>query len=285
MTATTLSPSGRHRDAAVPPGVHRQTLGRAIAAEWIKLRTLRSTWIWMSALLLILVGFGALGAAMSSGSAEDPAGAGGGALHGTDPLSTVLMGANFAILVAVVLGSLAGAREYSSRMIAASVTAVPRRWQVVVSKSVVFAAVTGVTAVIGVLGAFWVGMQILSASDAATVALTDDGVLRQVLGMAAYITAVGLISLGMGVLLRSVAGSIGAVVAGVMILPPLATALLPESWDVVLKYLPSSAGAAFTTAQGAGGEVLGVAAGVAVLAAWVAVALAGATISITRRDV
>lgn len=285
MTAITVTTPGRHRNGTVPPGPRRQTLGRAIAAEWIKIRTLRSTWIWMGALLLVLVGFGALAAAMSSGSVEDPATGGGGPFQGTDPLSTVLSGATFAVLVVGVLGSLAGAREYSSRMIAASVAAVPRRWQVVFSKSVVFAAVTAVTAGIGVLGAFWVGMGILSANDAATVALTDGDVLRQLLGMAGYITAIGLISLGLGILLRSVAGSIGAIVAGVMVLPPLADALLPESWDAVLQYLPSSAGAAFTAVQRAGTEVLSVGAGVAVLVAWVVATLGGAMVSITRRDV
>ena len=274
------------RQASRSGGVaKRQTLGRAIAAEWIKLRTLRSTWIGLGSVLLVLVGFGALAAAMSTGSVEGPDGGGGGPFEGAGPLSTVLAGADFAVLLVGVLGSLAGAREYSSRMIAASVAAVPRRWQVVVSKSVVFGVVAAVTGIVGVLGAFWVGMAVLSGSDAATVALTDDGVLRELLGMAGYITAIGLLGLALGVLLRSVAGSIGGVVAGVMILPALAGALLPDSWDAVLKYFPSSAGAAFTTVQGAGAEVLGAGAGAAVLVAWVVVAVGGAVVAITRRDV
>jgi hypothetical protein len=194
------------------------------------------------------------------------------------------MGANFAVLLVGILGALAGAREYGSRMIAATVAAVPRRWQVVVSKAAVFTGVTLVVAVIGVLGAFVVGMSVLAGGDAATVALTDDGVLRQVLGMAAYVTAVGLIGLGLGILLRSVAGSIGAVVAAFMVLPPLAGALLPDSWDPILAYLPSSAAAAFTAVQAAGTEVLGAGAGALVLATWVAVTVGAAIVSITRRD-
>ena len=283
--ATTAPEPGRHRGGPSVDGSHRQTLRRAVAAEWIKLRTLRSTWVGMGAVVLVLVGFGALAAAVSSGSVAGPSDGGGGPFGGTGPVSTVLTGADFAVLLVGVLGSLAGAREYGSRMIAASVAAVPRRWQVVVSKAVVFAAVALVTALVGVLGAFWVGMGILSGSDAATVALTDDGVLRQVLGMAGYITAVGLVGLGLGILLRSVAGSIGAVVAGVMILPALAGALLPESWDAVLQYLPSSAAASFTTVMGAGDEVLSAGAGAAVLVAWVVAVLGGAIATITRRDV
>jgi ABC-2 type transport system permease protein len=265
-------------------GSRRQTFRRAMAVEWIKIRTLRSTWVGMGSVILMLVGFGALAAAMTTGTVEGPADAG-GPFGAGDPVSTVLTGANFAVLVVGVLGSLSGAREYSSRMIVASVAAVPRRWHVVVSKAVVFGAVTAVTALVGVLGAFWLGMAVLSGSDAGTVALSDDGVLRQVLGMAGYIAAIGLIGLGLGILLRSVAGSISVVVAAVMIVPTLAGVLLPSSWDALLKYLPSSAGAAFTTVQGAGTEVLAAGAGTAVLAAWVIATLAGAIVSITRRDV
>ena len=111
---------------------HHQTLGRATRSEWIKLRTLGSTWIGMGAVVLLLVGLGAIAAAVSTGSVttqED-----GGGFGNRDPLSTVLTGADFAVLLVGVLGALAGAREYGSRMISATVAAVPRRWQVLVSQ-------------------------------------------------------------------------------------------------------------------------------------------------------
>ncbi|WP_024286076.1 ABC transporter permease [Cellulomonas sp. KRMCY2] len=291
MTATTLAAPAAAVGAASRPSdattVRRQTLGTAIRSEWVKLRTLRSTWVGLGSTLLVLVGFGAIAAAVSTGSVATPEGGGGGGgpFGGSDPVSTVLMGANFAVLLMGILGALAGAREYGSRMIAATVAAVPRRWQVVVAKATVFTGVSLAVSVIGVLAAFTAGMGVLSGGDAATVALTDDGVLRQVLGMAGYITAVGLIGMGLGILLRSVAGSIGAVVAVFMVLPPLAGALLPDSWDPILQYLPGSAAAAFTTVRAAGTEVLGAGAGAVVLAAWVLVALGGAVVAITRRDV
>jgi ABC-2 type transport system permease protein len=170
-------------------------------------------------------------------------------------------------------------------MISATIAAVPRRWQVVVAKAVVLTGVVLPTALIGVLAAFGVGMGILSAGDGATVALTDDGVLRAVLRMAGYITAIALIGLGLGMLLRSVAGSIGILIAGVMVLPALAGALLPASLDSVLQYLPSSAAASFTTVTGAGDSVLGATAGALVLAAWVIAALGASVLTITRRDI
>ena len=170
-------------------------------------------------------------------------------------------------------------------MITVTIAAVPWRWQVVVSKAVVLTAVVLPTAVIGVLAVFAVGMGILSAGDGATVALTDAGVLRSLLGMAGYLTAIVLIGLGLGIVLRSVASSIGVLIAGVMVLPALAGALLPASLDAVLQYLPSSAAAAFTTVTGAGDQVLAATAGALVLATWVAVALGASVLAITRRDV
>ena len=281
IAPTALESTSRHTEPTTT--THRQTLGRAIRSEWIKLRTLRSTWIGMGALVVLLVGLGAIAAAVSTGSvttSED-----GGGFANSDPLRTVLTGDFAAVLLVGVLGALAGASEYGSRMISVTIAAVPRRWQVVVSKAVVLTAVVLPTALLGVLATFGVGMGILSAGDSATVALTDEGVLRSVLGMAGYLTAVALMGLGLGILLRSVASSIGVLLGGVMVLPTIAGALLPASLDSVLKFLPSSAGAAFTTVTGAGDEVLSPTAGALVLVAWVALALGASVLAITRRDV
>jgi len=280
MTTTTSS-SVQVGARSTPPG--RQTLARALAFEWLKARTLRATWIGMGFILVVLLGFGALAAAMSTGSVAAPEG--GGPPSADGPLATVLTGADFAVLIAGVLGSVAGAREYGSRMIAATVAAVPRRWQVVVSKAAVFGGLTLVTSALGVLLAYLVGMRILDASDAPTVSLADSGVVREMFGMAAYITAIALIGVGLGIVLRSVASSIGAVVAGVIILPALAGALLPDSWDPVLQYFPSSAAAGFTTVLPAGDETLSAIAGALTLLGWVLVALGAAAVTVTRRDV
>ena len=235
-TTTALKSTSRRTEPTTT--THRQTLGRAIGSEWIKLRTLRSTWIGMGALVLLWVGLGAIASAVSTGSVTT--GEEGGGFVSGDPLRTVLTADFAAVLLVGVLGAQAGAREYGSRMILATIAAVPRRWQVVVAKVIVLTGVVLPTALIGVLAAFGVGMAILSAGDKATVALTDDDVLRSVLGMAGYLTAVALMGLGLGVLLRSVAGSIGVLIGGVMVLPTLAGALLPASLDSVLKFLPSN---------------------------------------------
>jgi ABC-2 type transport system permease protein len=282
---TTLERPPQHLKATTTH-TRSQTLGRAIHAEWIKIRSLRGTWIGMASVVIVMIGFGAIAAAVSSGSIAAPDDASGpGPFGGGGPLSTVLTGSTFAVLLIGVLGSLAGAREYSSRMISATVAAVPRRWQVVVAKTAALSFVVVPTALVGVLGSYAAGMGILSANGAPTVSLTDDGVLTSLIGMAGYITAIALLGLGLGILLRSVAGSIGAVVGGIMILPSIAGALLPDSWDTILRFLPSSAASSFTEVAAAGNSTLGAGAGVAVLVAWVAAALGAAMVTMHRRDV
>jgi ABC-type transport system involved in multi-copper enzyme maturation permease subunit len=238
----------------------------------------------LAAFVGVLVGFGAIAAAVSTGSVTTPDG-GGPQVSGSDPLGTVLTGAQFGVLLLGVLGCLAGAREYASRMITATVAAVPRRWQVVVAKAATLTAVVVPAALAASFAAFGVGMSILSANDAATVSLAEDGVLLSVVGMAGYLTAIALLGLALGVLLRSVASSIAMLIAGVLILPGIAGALLPDSWDTVLQYLPTQAAASFTAVGSSSEATLGSTAGAIVLAAWVVVALVGAVVSITKRDV
>ncbi|MBT2276279.1 hypothetical protein [Rhodococcus qingshengii] len=239
----------------------------------------------MAATMLVLVGFGAISAAVSTGSITGAEEGGGPGFGGTDPLSIVLTGANFAVLLLGVLGCLAGAREYGSGLITSTVAAVPRRWQVVVAKVAALAAVVLPSALIGVFLAFGAGMATLSMGGGPTISLGDEDVLRSLTGMAFYLTSLAVIGLGLGVLLRSTAGSIGALVAGILILPTIAAGLLPDSWDIVLQYLPSSAAAGFTAVMSTGTEVLGPAAGVLVLVGWVTIVLGVATTMIIRRDV
>ncbi|HEX6351516.1 ABC transporter permease [Actinophytocola sp.] len=283
---TTLERSTRPAERAAT-ATHPQTFGRAVRAEWIKIRSLRSTWIGMASVALVMIAFGAIAAAASTGSISPEGGPGGGGdpFGGSGPLATVLTGSTFAVLLIGVLGSLAGAREYSSRMITATVAAVPRRWQVVIAKTVALTSVAIPTAAIGVLGAYGAGMSILSANDSPTVSLTDDGVLTSLVGMVGYITAIALLGLGLGILLRNTAGSIGALVGGILILPNIAGALLPDSWDTILRFLPSSAAASFTEVGAAGGSTLSAGAGVTVLCAWVVVVIGAAVLTIRGKDV
>lgn len=258
---------------------------RALRAEWIKLRTLRSTWITAAATLLVIIGVGALAALMSSGELAPPGGAPAGGPGGaaTGPLSTVLAGANPALLVVAVMGSIVGAREFATGMIRTSLAAVPSRLPVLGGKLLSFAAIMVPTVVAGVVAAFSLGMNLLNADHAATVAWGDPGVARAILGTAYYIVGLGLIGVALGTLLRNTAAAIATVLGAVLFLPALASALLPDSGDEVLKYLPSNAGSSFTTTIDTASS-LSPTAGAVVFTTWIAVAIAAATGALLQRD-
>ena len=245
MSAATLNPPTVRTPAITAA---RTTTPRVIRSEWIKLRTLRSTWLTIGGMLFAIIAFGLISALTASGQVEVTAGQGGPpGFAGTDPVSTVLAGANFAVLIVAVLGAIIGAREYSTGMIRTTLAAVPKRLPVLWGKLTTFVVVVAPVALVGVLVSFFGGMAILDAGGAATVAWSDDGVARAVLGTAAYLVGLGVIGVALGILLRSTAAAIGTVIGAILFVPTLASALLPDSWDDILKYLPSNAGQAFTS--------------------------------------
>jgi ABC-2 type transport system permease protein len=281
MSAATLTPAAVRTHATTAA---RTTTPRVIRSEWIKMRTLRSTWLTVGGIFFALIAFGLISALTASGQVEVTAGDGGPpAFGGTDPVSTVLSGANFAVLIVAVLGAIVGAREYSTGMIRTTLAAVPKRLPVLWGKLTTFVGVLAPVALVGVLVSFFAGMAILDAGGAATVSWSDDGVARAVIGTAVYLVGLGVIGVALGILLRSTAGGIGTVIGAVLFVPTLASALLPDSWDGVLKYLPSNAGQAFTSLS-PGDTLLSPGAGMAVFAGWVVLAIVGAAIALKRRD-
>lgn len=260
---------------------HSTSLVRVLNSEWIKMRTLRSTWITLVAIVLVIIAFGLISAMVSSGRISTQ---GGGPPRSLGPLSLVLAGANLAVLIVAVMGAIVGAREFSTGMIRATFSAVPKRLPVLWSKLIVFTVVVLPIVAVSVAAVFFLGMRVLSGAGAATVAWSDDGVARSVLGTAFYIAGLGIIGLAIGVLLRTTAASIGVVIGAVIFLPALASALLPDSWDGVLKYLPSNSATAFTGGSETGATLLTPGTGLMVFTAWIVLAIVGSAIVLTRRD-
>jgi ABC-type transport system involved in multi-copper enzyme maturation permease subunit len=235
-------------------------------------------------MLFALIVFGLISALTASGQVEvTGAQRGPQGFVGDNPVSTVLAGANFAVLIVAVFGAIIGAREYSTGMIRTTLAAVPKRLPVLWGKLTNFVFLVAPVALVGILVSFFGGMAILDAGDAGTVTWSDDGVARAVLGTGAYLIGLGVIGLALGILLRTTAGGIGTVIGAVLFIPALASALLPDSWDGALKYLPSNAGQAFTSIN-PGDTLLSPGIGAAVFAAWVLIAVVGAAVALKRRD-
>lgn len=280
--ATSDAPTMPTGAVATRPGASRLTLWHVLRSEWIKLWSVRSTTTMLVVVVGVLIGFGALAAAMSTGEVTTADGDGGPGRFASDPFSLVMTGLTFAVLLVGTLGALVGAREFTSGMIRTSVAAVPRRLAVLGAKAVTLTVALLPAVLVGVLGAFWIGMSLLSSGGAETVTLGEAG--WAAVGTVAYLLGVGLLGLSLGFLFRSMAGSISTLVGGLLILPGIIGALLPDSWSGVLKYLPSNAASSFDSIT-VPTDMLPVGAAVAVFLAWLVLALGSAGYVFRSRDV
>lgn len=262
----------------------RVTLRRVVVSEWVKLRSLRSSRYTLLAAVVVVIGFALLAAGFTSGAIEGRDGGGGRGRPPMDGTAISLAGVTLGQMISGTLGVLVMASEYSTGMIRSSLSAVPRRLPVLWAKAIVLAGVTLALMTAAVLTAF-VGAQALLAGTGQEVALGGDGVLRSLLGAALYLAGVGVLGVALGALLRSTAAAITTLFVVLLVVPGLIGLVLPQAWaDAVGPYLPSNAGQAFLAASPTGQDLLAPGAGLAVFAAYVAVLLAAAAVSLARRD-
>jgi ABC-2 type transport system permease protein len=249
-------------------------------SEWTKLFSLRSTRWSLLATVVLTIGLPALFATVVSSHWSTMRPAERAQRH---PLDIALAGVNLSQLAIAVLGVLVITGEYSTGMIRASFSAVPKRLPVLWAKLAVFALVTFVIAVPSVLAAFFASQAILGRHDILQTSLSDPGVARAVLGGALYLTLVGAFALAIGALVRNTAGGISLFAALFFVVPPLMF-LLPSSWRTAINpYLPSEAGRAiFSLTHGS--DMLAPGPGLALFAAYVVVATAVAAVLLVRRD-
>lgn len=250
---------------------------RVISSEWVKLRTLRSSWITMgcavAALALLGLLIGIITNANWATMDRDR-------IAGFNPVDTSLAGVNFAQLAVAVLGVLVISGEYSTGMIRSSLGAVPRRLPVLWGKLLVFGAATLVLMEIAAFGAFWLGQAALAGHG---TTISAPGALRAVIGTGLYLTVVAVLSVALGFIIRSTAGGISAVIGLLLVLPGIMN-ILPQSWQThISPYLPSNAGAAVFTQHPDPGT-LAPWTGFAVFCLYTAVAVVISAVLLNRRN-
>jgi len=212
----------------------RVTQARVLLSEWTKFRSLRSTVSTLLSAVVLLIGLGAMFAAISASQSA-------GFEPGATAISRSLIGTFFAQLAVGVLGVLLITGEYSTGMIRSSLTVVPSRLPMLWGKLAVFAVTVFVTMLTASVTSFFVAQALLGEQHNAS--LSDPGALRSVVGAALYVTVAGLTAVALGALLRNTAAAITTFVAVFFVIPPL-TQLLPASLtDHFVQYLPSNAGA------------------------------------------
>lgn len=263
------------------PGAERLTAPRVVRSEWIKFRSLRSTWYSLLAALLIIDGLGTLFSALHAHRMES--GGPGVRIIGFDATQVSLRGVFLGQLAIGVLGVLLITGEYSTGMIRSSLAAVPHRHPVLLAKAFVFTATVFSVSLLAALLGFLFGQQ-AQASTHVQANLSTPGAGRAIVGAALYLTLIGLLGVGLGFLIRSTAGAVATLVGIVLVAPLLANALpTPYSTDVI-KYLPLSAGQRIISTSDVNPDLLGPWVGLAVTGVYCLAALVAGTIALKHRD-
>lgn len=274
MTTTYApQPATVHRDR--PGAGSPVTLGRTVSAEWIKFRSLRSSW---AILLSAVAGLIVIGLAIAYNTGRNRVG-----LAPEDTaLSSTLQGFHLAELAVGVLGVLFVSGEYATGMIRSTLAAVPRRVPVLLAKVLVLAAVLLVVMTATSLVAFLSSQAVLGHYHHG-FSLSDPTALRVVLGTGLYLTLMALLGSALGWLTRSTPGGISAF-AGVSLLLPVLFGQLLGTWGKDLaQFLPGTAGQSFVSSLQAE-HTLTPWTGLAVLVGWVAVALVAAAVQLRQKD-
>ncbi|MGW2156871.1 hypothetical protein [Nonomuraea sp. NPDC001699] len=188
-----------------------------LAAEWIKLWSLRST-RWLVGLgVLAIVAF-AVQSSLNAHNSWPGFTAREKALF--DPLSEAFSGlaATLLMIGAGTVGALTIVGEYATGLIRTTLAAVPARHRVVAAKLVVVGAVTLVTGALVSAATFGVSEAILSDLGVA-VRPGDPGVLRVLAANALLAPVSALVGMGIGALVRHTAGAVVSV-CGVLVIVP-----------------------------------------------------------------
>lgn len=256
------------------------TQGRVLRSEFTKFRSLRSTIYTLLTAVALMVGLGAIFSAVTASQYHTFNAAGRASFN---PITTSLSGVLFAVVAFGVLGVLVTSGEYSTGMIRASLTAVPRRLPVLWGKLAVFAGVIFPVSLVASFASFFIGQAVLNSHHIG-VSITAPDALRSVVGAALYITVAGMIGVALGALFRNTAAGIATFAGVFFVIPPLAS-LLPFSVSSHLTpYLPSNAGTVLWGGSQSVSNGLAPWTGFALLCGYAAVLIAAAAWRLRRSD-
>jgi ABC-type transport system involved in multi-copper enzyme maturation permease subunit len=280
MTTSPAS-SGKLPLSSLPSASGQAGLSGALRSEWTKIRSVRSTYWTLLALLVVSIGLDALiSAATASHLNNVPSDK-----VGFDATQVSLFAFAFlGQLILAVLGGLVITAEYSTGMIRTSLSVQPRRRTLYAAKAMVFAGVALVISFFTSFVAFFLGQALLSSTGISST-LSQPQVLRAVVGTALVVTLVGLFAFGLGAIFRHTAATIATAI-GVMFVVPIIINLLPDNWRIeVVRWLPSSAlDRISATLPGANPHMFGPWGQFAVTAVWAVAALAVGGFLFRKRD-
>ena len=274
MTSLTATDTPAARSASTPaPSLAIRALD-LVASEWIKFRSVRSSF-W-SLLVAVVTPIGA-SALVAFAFANAPASAG----APPDPLLPEVLSLEYAVIAVSVMGVLAFSAEYSTGLIRTTFTAAPRRRAVLAAKAVVLGAVTLAAGELVAFTSFFL-VQAILAGHHQGVSLSRPGVAGAVLAAGLLLCVCTMLGLALGSIIRHTAGGIAATIA-VIVLPSILS-LLPAPWNGRIGRFTLLDAARQVAALHSAANLFSPGLSLLVLLAWPAAALALAAVLITRRD-
>ena len=242
-------------------------VARAAGAEWLKFRTLAAGPITATAAFTLIVGLAAMLLVARAG-------------HDVTPATTELLaGVSWAQLLLAVLAVVTICSEWASGTSKVTFLAVPTRWPVLTGK---VAVVGGIAFVAGTTGA--AGALAMGAATGLDVGAQPALTIRLVAGTGLYLGTIAVLALGIGAVVRDLAGSVLTVLGFLWAMPFVAGLIPVAEVQRLALYLPTSAGLALIAPDDPAAQLTPWG-GYAVLLAWTAAVLAGATAALRARDV
>jgi ABC-type transport system involved in multi-copper enzyme maturation permease subunit len=215
-----------------------------LASEWIKTRSIRTTWVLAGGTVLVTTVVSLLGISglLADWQADLPA--------DFDPTGVSFKGILVGQILVATLGAQAFTSEYATGQIVTSLTIAPRRAVLLAAKLAVTAIVALTTALLAVACSFGASQAALAAAGLPTADLTDADSVRAMLCAVGYLVLTAVLGVALGAITRSSSGALAVVVTVALLVPALAPGLPGTVGDLAGTYWPTTAGqASYTTAD------------------------------------
>ncbi|WP_121749235.1 ABC transporter permease subunit [Streptomyces sp. E2N166] len=207
------APGSPYATYTSPIPVVRTHLGHALASEWTKIKSVRSTMWTLGVFVLLVVGIGLLAGLVVASSSSD--------LSGSNSLELGFFGLLLGSICVITLGVMTTASEYGTGMVRTTMTACPSRGRVLAAKGIVFFLVAFVVALVSAALVALMHMALLEGNGADKP--TGGEWLKATFGVSCYVALLGLLSLAIGSIIRHSAGAITIMIG--TLLAPLVVAL------------------------------------------------------------
>ncbi|MEV6103223.1 ABC transporter permease [Streptomyces sp. NPDC051940] len=248
------------------------SLTHTVASEWLKLRSVRSTWWFAGGAVLTMLVIAPMSALTAANNAEGLGTEPGSIAAYSMAVAATAYGTQF---VLGALGMLSVTSEFATRGIGVTLACTPSRERLLAAKAAVVAA-----------AGFAVGLPVGALGVATSAPMLEEyghfeaaPTAGAVLAMGVHTALVAVLALGLGTVIRRSAGTVAVLFGLLMVLPSvllmLADSLEAEFLATAADFTPTAAGERFMT-----GDVLYV----LVLLAWAAGGLAAGVRALRSRD-